>query len=139
MSLIDKLMAIDKGDFAKEKTGKVAADHLSEVMGEKVEVTIKALKGDRYNEITARMIDGKGRSDFGKAYDINAMICAEGVIEPDLKNRDIREHFGCATPKDLAKLFFPGGELTRIADKITELSGFARGDEESEEEKELKN
>ncbi|MCI8741708.1 MAG: hypothetical protein HFG63_03575 [Lachnospiraceae bacterium] len=139
MSLVDKLMAIDRGDFAKEKTGEVRAKHLSEVMGGDVKVTIKALKGDLYNEIMTRMIDKKGRSNFGKAYDINAILCVEGVVEPDLKNADLQKHFGCASPKDLAKLFFPGGELTRVADEITDLSGFSKEGEEEEEKEELKN
>lgn len=139
MSLIDKLMAIDSGEFAKEKTKCIRADHLSEVMGEDVMITIRALPGDLYNGITARMIDKKGNADFGKAYDINALICAEGVVEPDLRNEGLQKHFRCATPKSLAKVLFPGGEIARISDAVTELSGFAKEDEKEAEEDELKN
>ena len=38
-------------------------------------------------------------------------------------------------PKELAKLLFPGGELTEIANMITELSGFSQPDEDEDEVK----
>lgn len=139
MSLIDRLMAIDSGEFAKEKTKSIRADHLSEVMGEEVMITIKALPGDLYNSITAKIIDKKGNADFGKAYDINALVCTEGIVEPDLRNGGLQKHFGCASPKSLAKVLFPGREIARIADEITELSGFAKNEEEEQEKEELKN
>lgn len=133
MSLLDKLMAIDKGEFAKEKTEDIPAAGLSEIMGEKVMIKIKAINGDRYSEITTRGVGKKGDFDYSKAYDINAHLVVEGVIEPNLKNEELQKHFGCATPKDLAKLLFKGGELTNIANRITDISGFSQDIQEEED------
>ena len=107
---------------------------MSEVMGEPVMIRVWALSGDQYTDITTRMMDKKGNADFAKAYDVNALLVVEGVIEPDLKNKELQKHFGATTPKELAKILFPGGELTEIANKITELSGFNSPEDEDEEE-----
>lgn len=134
MSLVDKLMAIDTGKYAEGRTGEVPAKRMSEVMGEPVMIRVRALSGDQYTDITTRMMDKKGNADFAKAYDVNALLVVEGVIEPDLKNKELQKHFGATTPKELAKILFPGGELTEIANKITELSGFNSPEDEDEEE-----
>lgn len=134
MSLVDKLMAIDKGEFAKGKTAEIPAKRLSEVVGEPVNIKLRALSGDMYTDITMRAVDKKGNMDFSKSYDINALLAVEGVVEPDLKNKELQAHFGVATPKELAKLLFPGGELAEVSGKITELSGFSGNGDDIEEE-----
>ena len=112
MSLVDKLMAIDKGKFAEGQTGELQAKRLSEILGEPVVIKVKALSGDQYTDITTRLVDKRGNADFSKSYDVNALLVVEGVVEPSLKDKDLQAHFGAATPKELAKLLFPGGELT---------------------------
>lgn len=134
MSLVDKLMAIDTGKFAEEQTAEIPAKRLSAALGESVVIKVKALSGDQYMDITTRLVDKKGNPDFSKGYDVNALLVVEGIIEPSLKDKDLQKHFGAATPKELAKILFPGGELTDIANKITELSGFAQTDADTEEE-----
>lgn len=139
MSLIDKLMAIDSGAYAKEKTAKVKSNCLSEAIGEETMVTIKALSGEEYTDITMNMVDRKGRADFSKAYRQYKLICAAGVVEPDLKDAQLQKHFGVASPADLAAALFKGGELQDIAGEITKLSGFAPENEDEDEEAEVKN
>lgn len=137
MSLVDKLMAIDSGAFAADLTAEFPAKRLSEVLGEPVTIKVKALSGDQYMDITTRLVDKKGNADFSRAYDVNALLVVEGLIEPSLKDKDLQKHFGAATPKELAKILFPGGELSDVAGEITRLSGFTQNDDETEEE--LKN
>ena len=134
MSLVDKLMAIDSGVFAQDLTAEIPAKRLSDVLGEPVKVKVKALSGDQYMDITTRLVDRKGNADFSRAYDVNALLVVEGMIEPSMKDKDLQQHFGAATPKELAKILFPGGELSDIAGEITRLSGFTQNDEETEEE-----
>ena len=45
--------------------------------------------------------------------------------DPDLKNGDLQRHFGAATPRDLARILFPGGEIAKLADVVTQLSGYS--------------
>ena len=130
MSLVDKLMAIDKGEFATGKTAKLYAKHLSDVLGETTEVTVKALTGEEYSSFAAMLYGDDGEVNYSKIYEINTLLVAEGMVEPDLKDSEMQKHFGVATPKELAKLLFPGGEISKIADKITEISGFGKNEKE---------
>lgn len=134
MSLVDKLMAIDTGEYSKDQTAEMPAKRLSAFLGERIMIKVKALSGDQYSDITTRLIDKKGNADFSKSYDTNALLVVEGVVEPSLKDKELQKHFGAATPKELAKKLFPGGELAEVANKITELSGFSQPDEDVENE-----
>lgn len=135
MNLMDRLMTLSKGDLEKIPTEKIKAMHLSNVMGEPVYVTVRAISGERYTELSGTMVGKKGQPDYGKAYNAYALIAAEGIVEPNIKDPELMKHFGCATPKDLVKKLFPGGETTAIADKISEISGFLP---EKETEDEIK-
>lgn len=139
MSLVDKLMAIDSGVYAKEKTAEIRSECLSEALGEETMVKIRALSGEEYTDITMNMVDKKGRADFTKTYRQYKLLCAAGVVEPDLKDARLQKHFGVATPADLAAALFKGGELQDVALEITKLSGFAPEREDEDEEAEVKN
>ena len=125
--IIDFLMSLDRDKLAEVPTEKVRAKRLSEIAGEDVFVTVSALPGDRYAEISTTSVRN-GKLDFSRVYDMQSLMVAEAVKDPDLKNGDLQRHFGAATPRDLARILFPGGEIARLADVVTELSGYS-GDE----------
>lgn len=137
MSLVDKLMAVDSGAFADDATAEIKSRHLSAIIGEDAIVKVRGLSSDAYMDIAAKLYDKKGNIDFSKSYDSAALLVVEGVFEPDLKDSKLQKHFNAATPKELAKILFKGNELTDIASKVTELSGF--GGNSAEEEDEVKN
>ena len=125
--IIDFLMSIDRDKLTEVPTERVRAKRLSEIAGEDVFVTLSALPGDRYAEIAGSNVR-KGEFDYSRAYDMQSLMVAEAVKDPDLKNADLQKHFGAATPRDLARILFPGGEIAKLADVVTELSGY--GDDE---------
>ena len=135
MSLTQKLLQIDRGQFQKEEILEVKAKRLSEIMGEEIMLKFRALSGKEYTSIASTAVRDKGGVDYSKAYDVNALMICEALMEPSLKDKELQKHFGVASPKDLAFLFFPGMELTVLADKITKFSGFL----EEDEVKEVKN
>ncbi len=135
MSLTQKLLQIDKGEFQKEKLLEVKAKSLTKIMGEEVMLKFRALSGKEYTSLASTAMSDKGGVDYAKAYDVNALIICESLMEPSLKDKELQKHFGVASPKDLAFLFFPGMELSALADKVTKFSGFL----EEEEVKEVKN
>lgn len=136
MSLVDKLMAVDKGTLLNKETAEIKVKTLSKILGEDVSVKVKALEPDVYISISTNILDKNGNTDYSKTYDLAALLCVEAMTEPNLKDKDLQKHFGCVTPKELAKLLFKGTELTDISSKISEISGFGR---ETEEEDEVKN
>lgn len=122
--IIDFLMSLDRDKLAEVPTEKVRAKRLSEIAGEDVFVTVSALPGDRYAEISTTSVRN-GKLDFSRVYDMQSLMVAEAVKDPDLKNGDLQRHFGAATPRDLARILFPGGEIAKLADVVTELSGYS--------------
>ena len=135
MNLTQKLLQIDRGQFQKEEILEVKAKRLSEIMGEEIMLKFRALSGKEYTSIASTAVRDKGGVDYSKAYDVNALMICEALMEPSLKDKELQKHFGVASPKDLAFLFFPGMELTVLADKVTKFSGFL----EEDEVKEVKN
>lgn len=122
--IIDFLMSLDRDKLAEVPTEKVRAKRLSEIAGEDVFVTVSALPGDRYAEISTTSVRN-GKLDFSRVYDMQSLMVAEAVKDPDLKNGDLQRHFGAATPRDLARILFPGGEIAKLADVVTQLSGYS--------------
>lgn len=122
--IIDFLMSLDRDKLAEVPTERVRAKRLSEIAGEDVFVTVSALPGDRYAEISTTSVRN-GKLDFSRVYDMQSLMVAEAVKDPDLKNAELQRHFGAATPRDLARILFPGGEIAKLADVVTELSGYS--------------
>lgn len=139
MNLVEKLLTIDNQKIKEKMTSTVEIERLTKLTGEPFFVTIQEVSGERYQEISAMIIDRKGRPDFDKTHKANTLLVLEGVVEPNLKDEKLQKHFGAATPKDLAEVLFQGGAMSKLADGITKLSGFTEDDEEKETEKEIKN
>lgn len=134
MNLVEKLMKMDRNKLEQIPMGEVEIKRLSDLCGEPFIVKCKAISGNRHTELTALMTNKKGDLDLGKAYKVNTLMVVEGVVEPDLKNEELQKHFGCKTPKDLAEKLFPGGDMAKVGELISELSGFTK-----ETDEEIKN
>lgn len=137
MNLVEKLLRTDAKKAEELSEAVVLSKKLGKLLGEEsAEVRIREIPAKRMNDLMAMQIDGKGNFDFKKSFDAKALAVAEAMIEPDLKNKELQEHFGCSTSKDLAiKLF--GNELTSISDEVAKLSGME--DEIEKVDEEVKN
>lgn len=136
MNLVEKLLQTDAGKFEELQTKEITSKRLGKATGEKnAMITIKEIKPRRMNELLAMQFNSKGRFDMSRSFDAKAMVVAEGVVFPDLKDERLQKHFGCKTSKDLAVKLF-GNEITGIADEIVALAGL--GNVESTDE-EIKN
>lgn len=130
MNLIEKLLRVDKETALARETKTIPSKRLSKLVGEGAEITIKEIQGRKYSELQSMLYDSKGNRRVDKMYDFNLMCCVNGVVEPSLTDKTLMEHFGAATPKDLAAILF-GLESSAIASEIIALSGLA---DEAEEE-----
>lgn len=124
MNLAEKLMKLDRGKLTEIPTGTVEIKRLSEMMGEPFIVKCRAISGERYTELSTQIIGDNGEADYGKVYMTSTLIAVEGIMEPNLKDPELLKHFGCASPKDLAGILFQGGDMQKVSDLITDLSGF---------------
>ena len=130
MNLVEALIKADAKKAEELKTSVFLSKRLGKILGtEPVEVKIKEIPNRRVNDITAYQIDRKGEFDFSKNFDAKLMMIVEGVVEPDLKNKELQEHFGCSKARELAEKLFQS-EVTALSDAIADISEVENASEE---------
>nr|DAG52982.1 MAG TPA: tail assembly chaperone protein [Caudoviricetes sp.] len=135
MNLAEKLLKIDKGEFNKEKTKDIPSKMLSELFGEKTEITIKAIDPQEVLDISATGLDDEGNPIIKKSLETNSLLAAAAVVNPPLKDTNLLKHLEVTTP-DAAALKLFKGEVNKIAIEVNKLAGFDIG---NDTDKELKN
>lgn len=133
MNLVDELLKADVKKAEELETGVFKSRRLAKILetDEPVDVKIREIKARRLNDIAAHQIDSNGKVDFSKVYDTSLIACVEGCVEPDLRDKNLQQHFGCDSAIKLAEMLF-GMEAKDISSAISELSGVLA--EENEEE-----
>lgn len=130
MNTVDKLLKLDAGKIKiPEKTVKMTLAKL----GVELEFRCIAIAPEKYSEIQEGAVTLKKgdikRIDMHKT---KTMTIIEGC--PDIfKSKDILEHFGCPTPKELVNKLLLSGEIDDLYNEIVQLNGYEK-DEEDEEE-----
>lgn len=119
MNLADKLLQIDKEEPKKKITGTYESKRLKRMVGEGT-VEIESIRERKLKEYQTMAIDKKGDAVKDMIFEATLLVVVEGVKNPDLKNKELMEHFGAATPKDLAEILFDG-EIDAIGDAIVNL------------------
>ena len=134
MSLIDKLLQMDKAKLMEMPIKEIEMPRLSEVLGEPFKVTCKAIDGERYADIQRSAIDlnKKGALRNINLYEMQVLTLIEGVVEPSMKDERLLGYFGVVTPKELVKKLFLAGEIAELSNVITELSGYEKTEDEEE-------
>ena len=135
MNLIDKLMKADAAKADERLTGVFKSRQLARILGEKgtVDVEIRELSQRRKNELISSAVEGNGEIDVSKSYDANLKVLVAGITNPNLKDKDLQEHFGCKMAIDLAEKLFK----SEVADIATAI--FNLGVIEADDEEEIKN
>lgn len=130
MSLLDKLIKVDKTTLPMEEK-KVKSERLKKWLGTDadVEITLRQIPARRLNDIIGITLDKNGRRDMSKNYDMNLMICVEGIVDPPVKEQELMHHFGASTPKELCEKLFDT-EANIIAQEISELSSLKEKEED---------
>ncbi len=134
MSLIDKLLQMDKAKLMEMPTKEVELPRLSELTGESFKVKCKAIDGEKYADIQRSAIDlnKKGALRNINLYEMQVLTLIEGVVEPSMKDERLLGYFGVVTPKELVKKLFLAGEIAELSNVITELSGYEKTEDEEE-------
>ena len=120
MNLVEKLLQLDKKDVRNSKTGTYKSGNMQQLVGDPT-ITIQEIDAERLMELQTLPLDKAGNYNFQQGYAANLMTVAEGVINPDLKSKELQEHFGAINASDLAKILFKT-EVPEIATEIANLS-----------------
>lgn len=135
MNLVEKLLALDENELKKERTKEYESKNLKRLIGEGT-IVLRKVRERKIMENSLGSIDKKGNPNMANMHDTQLLIVLDGVKEPNLKDERLVEHFGVATPKDLAELLFDG-EIADISDAITDFD--TEDDDEEETEEAVKN
>ena len=133
-NLVDRLMKADKANIGEMRTDVFRSQKLADILGETypVEIKIHELKARRMQAIQSDQIKNNGDIDFEKVYDAQLRMCVEGISEPNLKDKELQEHFGCSLATELCEKLF-NSEAALISDEITKL-GIKINDKKTEDE-----
>ena len=128
MNLIDELLKADIKAVSELKREIFKSKRLGLILGkDNVDVEIQEIPARRLNDIVSYQVTNSGNIDFSKSFDAKLMLITEGVVNPDLRDKKLQEHFGVMTAKDLAEKLF-ASEINSLSDQITNLSGIDTDD-----------
>lgn len=136
-NILQKLIKMDAAKLAERPTKDYEVKRLSKLMGEPFVLKLQSIPADLYADIQSDCIDiKKSAVDNIDIYKLQFRTIVEGVKEPNLKNKDLMNHFNVKTPVDLVNKLFVPGEISDISTQITTLCGF---ESQKDVDKEVKN
>lgn len=108
---VDTLQLLLGLDIPNLPEKEIKLKRLSALAGQPVVFRIKGLP---YNKV----------AEIGKLEEFNVHCCLAGIIEPNLKDKALNEHYGVPTPAELLKKMLLPGEIEDISREIERLSGY---------------
>lgn len=131
MNIVEKLLKMDAGKL--EMPSKEVSLKLKKLGGEEFIFTCKAVDAERFAEIQENAIElRKGDIKKINMYEMKVLTVIEGCPEV-FKNKEVMDHFGAPTGKELIKKLLLSGEIDELKSRIDELSGYERSEEDEEE------
>lgn len=110
MNTLDLLLKMDIPDLPVKD---YKLKRLSKLCGEDVIFKLRALPYSRTAEIKKMNPD-----------EMNVHIVLAGVVEPDLKSRELMNKYNAPTPADMLKKMLLPGEIEDLSRAIERLSGY---------------
>ena len=102
-------------EIPESQTKRVKVKRLSKAAGEDVIFTLRELTFSRVAEI---------KKLHGEDGEMTVHILLAGVVEPELKDKALREKYSAATPAELVKKLLTPGEIEDMSRQIERLSGY---------------
>lgn len=112
--MADTLDLLLRGELKKPEMKEIKIRRLSEQLGEDVVFKIRALT-------YAQVADIKDRNQDDSAA---LSILLAGVVNPDLRSKELMDKFKVYTPPDMLKELLLPGEIEDLAREIEKLSGY---------------
>lgn len=132
MNLVEALLKADEKKVTEIPTEEMEIKRLSKLVGEPFIIEVGGVSNKRVSEITDACTitkrHGKTETD---TYQVNMMLMVEG-IKTKFGNKELLKKYGCATVKEFYEKIFNVGETAQIVQKISDLSGAGKEDQEEE-------
>jgi hypothetical protein len=121
------LLGADRGKLRIMPSKEINITRLSELVGQPVIFTIRALTGEEFQEAqqSAMSISKRGEVEDLDSRMLQIMCVLNGTQEPNLKDKQLLDLYEAATPDQLLNgAFLLPGEVSQLFNAIQELSGF---------------
>ena len=139
MSLVESLLKADVAKITELPEDEIEIKRLSKITGSRFAVKVRAINGTRFTEIQQNTLNiKKGKNDFDVTK-AKTLTVLEGLVEPDLRDKELLKQFSSVTPKEALNKIFLSGEIDKIYKKITELCGYEEDEDSEEDAEEIKN
>ena len=130
-NVIDLLLNADLEQIERPSK-EVEIKRLSNIFGEKFTVLCKALAYDKYSEIQENCITMTSKEPNFDLQKLQIELVFNGVFNAQdgtrfFSNKDLHKKFKVPNGKEFIKKLLLSGEISALADTITELTGF-KGD-----------
>lgn len=122
MNTLELLLKADSEQF-KLPTRKVEIPRLSTLFNGKAVFTCQALSPTKYYDIQQTAFSS-GVSNKVNVSEIQIATVLTGVIDPSFKNKELMQHYNVPTPAELVNKVLLPGEIVKLFNIITEISGF---------------
>lgn len=131
MTVTEMLLKADTKKVSELAEGTYKSKMLARALGKKeaVEIKIREVSAKQLNEYLDGVVNTKGSVDLVKGYEAGKKILVAGVVDPDLKDKELQKYFGCALGVDLAEKLFRS-EVLDISTAIQNLSEVEGVDED---------
>lgn len=121
--LMNALLSKDRATAMQMEHKEIKSKKLSKLTGEDFDIEIRELTPREISNIQALGTDSEGNIIPEKALDTAIRTCVQGVIFPDLKDKEIQNQYGCSNANDLCEVLF-GMEVVNVSAEIMELSTY---------------
>jgi hypothetical protein len=121
------LLGADRGKLRLVPTRQVEITRLSDIVGEPVIFTIRALTGEEFHDAqeSAMRITKRGDVEELDSRLLQVMCVLNGTQDPNLRDKQLLDMYEATTPEDLLNgTFLLPGEVSQLFNEIQELSGF---------------
>lgn len=124
MNTLELLLKADVGQF-KLPTQKVEIARLSNLFNGRAVFTCQALSPSKYNEIQESAASfSNGQIEGIDMGEVQMATVLAGIIDPNLKDKELMAHFKVPTPAELVRRLLLPGEIVTLFNVISEISGF---------------
>lgn len=129
MSKITDLLLDADFEQIERPSKEVEIKRLSNIFGEKFTVLCKALTYDKYSEIQENCIEMNSKEPTFDLQKLQLELVFNGVFDAQdgtrlFSNKELQKKFKVPHGKELVKRLLLSGEISALADTITELTGY---------------
>ncbi len=135
-NVLEKLLRMDAKKITERPMRTYEVKRLSNIMGTPFVVTLQSIPAELYSDIQNESVEiKKGNVSGVNIQKLQFDTVIAGMKDPNLKDKQLLQHFDALTPVQLVNKLFIPGEISDMASIVSELCGFTSQKDVDEETK----